>query len=146
MDPHIWTIEWNDGMSAGIPEIDEDHKRFILLIDDLNRAIVDRMELGEIKRRLRLLCDDVVQHFAHEEKLFAQWQYPDTQTHAGKHAQVLKALDAIREKSINYDLPPEWISVSMEVKDLLIDHLMTEDMKYAEYLRNSRQGSAAPSA
>lgn len=146
MDQHTWTIEWNDGMSVGIPEIDEDHKRFISLIDDLNRAIADRMELVEIKRRLQLLCDDVVQHFAHEEKLFAQWQYPDTQTHAGKHAQVLKTLDAIKEKSINYGLAPEWITVSMEVKDLLIDHLMTEDMKYAEYLRNSRHGSAEHSA
>lgn len=131
-------------MSVGIPEIDEDHKRFILLVGDLNRAIADRMELGEIKRRLQLIFDDVVQHFAHEEKLFAQWQYPDTQTHASKHAQVLKTLDAIKERSINYDLPLEWIAVSMEVKDLLIDHLVTEDVKYAEYVRNARPSSTAP--
>ena len=142
MDPHTWTIEWNDGMSVAIPEIDEDHKRFILLIDNLNRAIADRMELGEIKRRLQLICDDAVQHFAHEEQLFAQWQYPDAQTHAGKHAHILKTLVAIQERSINYDLPLEWITVSMEVKDLLIDHLMTEDMKYAEYVRNSRKRSS----
>jgi hypothetical protein len=26
-----WTMTWNDGMSVGIPEIDEEHKQFIRL-------------------------------------------------------------------------------------------------------------------
>ena len=30
-----WDFEWDNGMSVGIPEIDEDHKRFISLMTTL---------------------------------------------------------------------------------------------------------------
>lgn len=42
-------------MSVGIPEIDDDRKRFISLINEFNRSIVDRLNLSEIKRRLQLI-------------------------------------------------------------------------------------------
>ena len=137
-EPHTWKIEWNDRMSVGIPEIDEDHKRFALLIGELNRAIADRMDLSEIKKRLQLILDDANRHFEHEEKLFTQWKYPDAKNHADKHAQAIKALQAIMKKLISYDLQSEWIDAGLAVKDILINHLLTEDMKYAEFYRNSR--------
>lgn len=139
MEPHIWKIEWNDGMSVGIPEVDEDHKHFASLVNELNRSIVDHMELCEIKKRLQNVLDDAKQHFAHEEGLFNQWKYPDSAHHADRHAQAIKSLQAIMAKFITYDLESEWIDAGLEVKDLLITHLLTEDMKYAEFYRNSRE-------
>lgn len=141
MKPPIWKIEWNDGMSVGIPEIDEDHKRFASLINNFNRSIVDRMDLGEIKKRLQFILDDAVQHFAHEERLFKQWEYPDAEDHANKHAQAISALQAIQEKFITSGLEAVWINAGLEVKDLLVTHLLTEDMKYADYYRHARANS-----
>ena len=137
MKPHRWKIEWNDGMSVGISEVDEDHKRFASLINDFNRSIVDRMDLGEIKNRLQLILDDAVQHFAHEERLLKQWKYPNAEEHANKHAQAISTLQAIQEKFITSGLESVWINAGLEVKDLLITHLLTEDMKYADYYRHS---------
>lgn len=138
MEPHTWTIEWNDGMSVGIPEIDEDHKQFIVLIDGLNRAIVDRMVLGELKARLQLILESTERHFEREERLFREWKYPEADYHAAKHAQTTKKLQAVMEKFINYDFQSEWINAGMQVKDILIDHFLTEDMKYAKFYRESR--------
>ncbi len=45
-------------MSVGIPEIDEDHKRFISLIDELNLSITERMKATEIKKRLQHVIED----------------------------------------------------------------------------------------
>ena len=81
METHVWKIDWNDRLSVGIPEINEDHKRFISLVNEFNRSIVDRMDLSEIKKRLQAILDDAVQHFAHEERLFKQWNYPDVDDH-----------------------------------------------------------------
>lgn len=139
MEPSIWKIEWNDGMSVGISEIDVDHKRFISLINEFNRAIVDRMDLSEIKKRLQLILDDAERHFDHEERLFKKWEYPDADNHANKHAQIIKALHATMEKFMSYDLMSGWIAAGQAVKDILITHILAEDMKYAEYYRNSRQ-------
>ena len=140
MQPHLWKIEWNDGMSVGIPEIDADHKRFIALINGFNQAIAGRMELRVIKARLQLLLDDADQHFAHEERLFKEWQYPDTENHANRHKEALKTLREIRGKFMNYDFESEWIETGLAVKDILITHILQEDMKYADFYRKS-QGS-----
>ena len=137
MEPHTWKIECDESMSVGIPEIDADHKRFISLIDELNRAIVDRMGQAEIKIRLQNILDDATRHFAHEEKLFREWQYPDAEEHAKKHENAIRALQAIQDSFMNYGLPSEWINVGLEVKDILINHLVNEDMEYAQFYRNS---------
>lgn len=135
---HIWKIEWNDAMSVGIQEVDESHKHFTALINDFNRAILEHMELSEIQKRLQLILDDAVQHFAREEELFRQWNYPDADEHAAKHAQTIAAFQAIKEKFITYGLESEWIAAGQEIKDLLIDHLLTEDKKYADFYRKYR--------
>jgi hemerythrin-like metal-binding protein len=141
MESHIWKIVWNDDMSVGIPEIDEDHKRFASLINDFNRSILDRMDIVEIKRRLQRVLDDAVQHFAHEERLFKEWQYPDADEHAARHAEAVAAYQAIMEKFVTYDLESEWIDAGQQVKDLLITHLLEEDMKYAAFYRKFRADS-----
>ena len=82
MEIPIWKIEWSDALSVGIPEIDEDHRRFARLVNELNRSIVDRAELAEVRRRLQVIIADAVQHFAHEERLFKEWMYPDAESHA----------------------------------------------------------------
>ncbi len=142
MKPRLWQIEWHDGMSVGIPEIDEDHQRFASLINDFNRLILDRKDLGEIRKSLQSVMDDAAQHFAHEEKLFDQWQYPDADDHANQHAQVLAAFQEIMKRFVTYGLESEWIEAGLEVKDLLISHLVNEDMKYAKFYRNSQVGAS----
>ncbi len=144
MEHHTWKIEWDEKVSVGIPEIDADHKRFISLIDDLNRAILDRMEPEEIKKRLQFILDDTARHFAHEEKLLREWNYPDAEEHVRKHASVLNSLQAIQDQLFAYQMPAEWISVGIEVKDILINHLLMEDTKYAEYYRNTIKARSKP--
>src|SRR5271169_4682010 len=102
METNIWKIEWNDGMSVGIPEIDEDHKLFISLVNGFNQSVTGRMALTEVKKRLQLIIDDAERHFAHEERLVKEWRYPDAEDHARIHAQIIKALQDIKEQSISY--------------------------------------------
>ena len=132
---HIWKITWQDQMSVGIPEVDADHKRFIKLVNDFNQAVVDRMDLAEIKKKLKLILEDARQHFIHEETLFREWRYPDLEDHTAKHAQLLRALQEINERALSYDMYAEWIEAGMKIKDVLIDHIYKEDMKYAGFYR-----------
>lgn len=138
-----WTITWVDEMSVGIPEIDEDHKRFISLIHELNQSITERMEPAEIKKRLQFIVDDAERHFAQEEKLFKEWRYPATDAHANIHTQLLKALKAIADNFIPYGHDSAWVDAGLRVKSLLINHILIEDMKYADFYQNSREVVAA---
>jgi hemerythrin-like metal-binding protein len=128
---------WNEEMSVGIPEVDEDHKRFISLINDLNRSIMSRMASSEIKQYLQAIIDDAEKHFAKEEVLFKEWQYPDAEGHAKIHAKVLHTLDEIKKQFIPYGHDSDWVDAGVKIKKLLVDHILKEDMKYADYYRNS---------
>ncbi len=137
-----WNLEWNDGMSVGIPDIDEDHKRFILLINGLNRSMMDRMTPVEIKKRLQQIVDDAAQHFDKEEKLFKEWRYPDVDNHASMHAQTLKTLQTIMADFIPYGADSGWIDAGLKIKNILTNHIQT-DMKYADFYRSSRDSGIA---
>ena len=128
-----WRLDWSDELSLFIPEIDAEHRRFIQLINALNEAIVERLPLAEMQKRMQDLMDDAVAHFAHEEVLFKKWGYPDAEEHASKHAQTVQALNDIMERFKHVGVEREWIEAGLKVKQVLIEHLLAEDMKYRDF-------------
>jgi hemerythrin-like metal-binding protein len=138
MEQRIWQLEWNETLSVGIPEIDREHQVFSELVNDLNRAISYREGIPEIRRRMQLILDDAVQHFSHEENLLRQWHYPGVDEHAQKHAQALHDLADVMARFDERSLEYEWIAGGLKVKETLVDHLLTEDMKYRDYFRSLR--------
>jgi hemerythrin len=137
MEPRIWRIEWSDGLSVGIPEIDEDHKRFISLVNELHQSIEVPMDVDDIKKRLLPIIDDAMHHFAHEERLFKEWKYPDVDDHANQHAWIIKMLQTFMTTVDAHTLLPEWIEIGSAIKQTLIAHILIDDMKYAKYYRKN---------
>ena len=81
IDASSWRLEWNDGFSVFISEIDAEHQHFIGLINELNEAIIGRMSLEKIKKCMLSILDNAAAHFAHEEALFKEWGYPGADEH-----------------------------------------------------------------
>lgn len=140
MEPRIWSFDWNDAMSVGIPEIDQNHKRFIELVDAFNESVTGRMPVTVIQKRLQDILDDTVRHFAREARLFAEWSYPGADHHARVHAKLVAELKRIKSK-IAHGYEAEWVEAGMKIKDALITHIYTDDMKYAEFYRNTQGAS-----
>jgi len=137
-----WRLEWSDELSVCIPEIDAEHKHFIMLINELNRSIISRMGIEEIKSCMSAILDDAVAHFTHEETLFRQWNYPEAEDHAEKHAQLTQALHEIMSTFERGGFDCEWIEAGLKVKQALVAHLLNEDMKYRDYcLKNNLSSS-----
>jgi hemerythrin-like metal-binding protein len=139
-----WRLEWNEGLSVHIPEIDAEHQRFLRLIYELNEAIIGRMDVEEIKKRMRSLLDDAVKHFAHEEALFREWGYSEADEHAIKHEQAIQSLNQIMGHFERGGMDYEWIDAGLKVKEILIGHMLNEDMKYRDYFeaKGIRPGAA----
>lgn len=132
-DSSPWRLEWNDGLSVHIPEIDAEHQQFIRLVNELNEAVARRMDMDEIKKRLRAILVDSAAHFTHEENLFTEWGYPEAQEHAKKHEQIKRTLQGVLSMFEHGGLDYKLIEAGLKVKETLIDHLLTEDMKYRDY-------------
>ncbi len=125
-----WRLEWDDSLSMGVPEIDAEHQHFMQLINQLNEAIAERMGIEEVKQRMRAILEDAKAHFAHEEALFREWNYPDAVAHTQKHVQLMAALHTIMQRFEHNCLEYELIDAGLKIKTALIEHLLTEDMKY----------------
>ncbi len=143
MENDVWSIEWSDKLSVGIPEIDQDHQRLITLLNNFNKSVADRMPMTEIKKRLQDLIDDAIHHFLHEENLLEEWQYPDVENHAHIHAQISGVLHDIMANLTHMSTDYQWIDAGLKIKKTLIDHMLIEDMRFVEYYRNSRSSPTA---
>jgi hemerythrin-like metal-binding protein len=127
-----WRLDWNEGLSTYIPEIDEEHKNFIRLINELNQAITARMSREKIQSSMQAILDDAATHFAHEEKLLKEWEYPGAEQHAKIHVQMMRTLHDITASFASNITDYNLIEAGLKVKQALIEHLLTEDMKYRD--------------
>lgn len=125
-------------MSVGILEIDEDHKHFISLIDDLNRSIAERMKASEIRKRLFLIIEDTDRHFEQEERFLRERQYPNAEGHSRSHQNVRNTLSRIQDSFTPYGLEAEWLDAALIIKQILISHIVNEDMQYAAYFKSQK--------
>jgi hemerythrin-like metal-binding protein len=141
MNEQSWRIAWNDEMSVGIPEIDEDEKHFLHLVDEFNQSVIDRMDISEVRKRLQDIIDDSERHFSNEERLLNGRCYPKLGDHTLKHVELKYLIRHILTDSALYKFDTEWIKAGLDIKEALLMHILTEDMKYAEYYRSKVAGS-----
>jgi hemerythrin-like metal-binding protein len=136
---------WSSDLSVGIPELDEEHRCFFSMTNDLDQALNQRKDKPEIQRIMKLMVEDAIRHFEHEERLFTKYGYPNTMFHAGMHAQIVSELMKIEAQFDAADFSVEWTGKGMQIQDLLMSHLLEADMKYRDFFRDRRQISQGTS-
>jgi hemerythrin len=141
-NPMPWRLEWSEDLSVYIPEIDAEHRHFIELINALNEAIAERMSLSEVRRRMQDVLNDAIAHFEHEEILFKEWGYPEAEQHARMHVAAIKIFHDIMSRIQRSEMDYDWVEAGLHVKELLVSHLLNEDMKYRDYWLASHPESA----
>jgi hemerythrin len=125
-------INWNDSLSVDVAEIDQQHKKLIALINELN----DAMSVGKGKDVLQKIANDLVAytatHFRTEERYFAQFEYPDTFNHRREHVEFVKKVAGYKE-GIERGTPVLTTEVMKFLSDWLKKHIMVTDKKYSRF-------------
>ena len=134
-------LPWSNELSVGITSIDEQHKQLISLINELNKALQD----GKANQVLNGIFDELlsytVKHFGYEEKLFAQYNYENTETHKEEHKKLISQVKKLKSKMMEGDFMIS-IEVLAFLKDWLINHIMKTDKAYDSYTGVWGQGCA----
>jgi hemerythrin len=144
MQEREWEIRWSDNLNVNVPEIDDEHRQFVARINEVNKAIVEGAGKATIERLLDLMLMEAVHHFWHEEQLLAVWKYPDRAVHAAKHAQITAQFGRMMKEFEQADVSFGWALKGLHIKQLLVDHLLKEDMKYRDFLRAQKGAHALP--
>jgi len=129
-------IVWSDALSMSNPEIDAEHQNFIHLVNKLNTEIISqKRDKAVVEQIMNRIMKDAIAHFSHEEHLFAEKEYPDAEEHTKIHSELITKFEQALKVIQNSDFGEVWIKAGLEIKALLVEHVLNEDTKYIEYLR-----------
>ncbi len=129
-------IEWNDVFTVNIAQMDEEHKKFIELINEFHKALSE----SKIQEKLTGLLDGLVNyaetHFASEERLLEKYNCAELEKQRQEHAVFMATMIELRKKySMGHMVSA--IDIMNFLKSWLIDHIMYEDKKYSDYIKQT---------
>ncbi len=125
-------IEWSESLSVNVTTFDNEHKKLIDMINDLNDAMREGKSnhvMGDIISRL---LDYTRMHFRAEEQLFSKYGYPDAELHKKEHEELVKKVVDIQERFNSGQ-----IALSIEImnflRDWLRNHIKKSDKAYGSF-------------
>ncbi|QWR76080.1 bacteriohemerythrin [Candidatus Magnetomonas plexicatena] len=126
-------ITWNDNLSVGVKELDDQHKKLIALINELFDAVTARKGKDALGPVLSELVEYTKYHFGNEERLFATHGYVNAAAHKQEH-------DDLTQKVISFDAQFKAGRAMVDLllmnflKDWLTKHIVGTDKKYSAFL------------
>ena len=128
-------IEWNKTYSVGVDLFDSQHQELVNAINELHQAMRDGKGNSVLESIINKLITYAGTHFQDEEKLFAEYSYPDSDKHIEEHKKFLEEVLSFQE-----DFKKEKLFLSVEIldflKDWLIKHILASDKEYGPYLNS----------
>jgi hemerythrin-like metal-binding protein len=126
-------VEWKDDYSVGIDSIDQQHKKLLNLINQLQTA-VDYSTGEEFERdALDELVDYTKTHFTYEEGLMRDNDYPGFEPHKVQHEKMIKKVEEVLSE-YEQDHDTAMSNAALFLKDWLINHINGTDKEYSSYL------------
>ena len=126
-------ITWGPMLFVGVKEIDEQHKKLVELVNQLN----DAMHAGQGKQALTPVLNELVRytqyHFGTEERLMAAHKYEASVAHKAEHHKFVTDVSAFKAK---FDSGNAMISTQIMnfLRDWLSKHILQTDKKFAKAL------------
>lgn len=129
--------ELTKNLETGNSLIDNEHRELFQAINRLLDSCNNGAGLAAIEPAMKFLLQYVDKHFAHEEELQRNNNYPDFTAHRAFHEQYKKKL-----KEIAADMKSSGSPVSVMVKlnshiAVLVNHIRLEDKKLAAFLQKA---------
>ena len=131
-------LQWEQKYEFGIPEVDEQHKKWLSILN----KFYDSMGNGDLNNKMKSLVaealDYTVYHFNEEEKLMEKMKFPHLNEQKRMHKEIVNMLSAFK-KDIENKKTIISMSITNEMKKWFKEHILLEDMKYAEYYKKSKK-------
>lgn len=132
-------VSWSDKYSLALPEIDAQHQELFAIINELWTCVIDSGTQEKLAELLDRLDDYVHTHFAEEEQLLRDNDYPQVRLdeHMRQHQDFAAKIDWARGRILND--PTSALQLLTFLREWLAGHISGSDRKYAEFL-----GTIAP--
>lgn len=129
-------LEWDASFATGISKYDEQHKVLFNMVNDLADAMQQKKSKEAVGRVLNGLAEYTINHFADEERNFAQTRYPEEAQHKALHKKLLDQVTDLIGK-FNAGEPLVAQDVINFLQDWLINHIQGVDKRYGPHLNKN---------
>jgi len=129
-------IEWDDKFSVLNDEIDEQHKKLILIIEKVATIVSQKnFELSKVLEVVDELDNYVDEHFSSEEALMVKYDYPYMDFQLKEHDKLRKKLEELNV--FNHENDPKFFNEMLHyLIDWLLDHILKTDKKLGLYIKS----------
>lgn len=125
---------WTPSLSIGIDVIDNQHRRIVDYINELDTATKERNR-DKVAEVLMGLTDYTITHFAFEESLLDKSGYPLSESHKRVHAAFISHMKKYVERHDGgEDVSRQLMS---ELQIWLTNHIKHDDTDYAPYAKKA---------
>jgi len=125
-------FEWNESLSVGVAEMDNQHKGLYALLSDLFQAMSQGKGNEALERVLGGLLTYTRTHFAAEERLMAAHGYPGLAAQKSAH-EAFAARVAQTAASLRQGQTVMSVSVGSFMREWLTRHIQGTDKQYAAF-------------
>jgi len=136
-------MTWDSSLDTGIPTIDKQHKQIVSFINDLHEA-ASKEDKQMVEDVLEGLINYTTSHFAFEEDLCEQYNYPNLEAHKKEHRDFVTRINkhqARHKQGANVAR-----ALSVELQLWLSKHIKEEDGDYVSSIDIKTQSPSALSS
>jgi len=132
-------IKWDESLSVGVKLIDEQHKKWIEHLHDVQAAIETRRGMPQVANTLDFLVNYTQFHFSTEEKSMSETGYSELENHRAKHEELKSTLDDLvedfRQEGVTEKLSE---AIGTFLGNWLRNHIRVVDQAFAAFLKEKR--------
>jgi hemerythrin len=131
-------MQWNNSLSIGIEQIDNQHKTWIEHFNNAAEAIAAQQSSAQISKTLGFLMDYTEMHFSTEEKYMTELGYAGLQEHKARHNELRTTLTNL-VKDFEDEGATSRLADAIDsfLGNWLFQHIREIDSKFAEFAKKS---------
>lgn len=130
-------MEWDERFSVGMPEVDEERKRLIRILNTLFDEMKPQTWDECLEGLLEELYECLLRHARKEEDIFSRFHYPKRQEHGVEHFRIIEILEEFiqeyHEKKVGVS-----IQILAFLSGWLKSHFLVFDHDYRVLLKEEK--------
>ena len=127
---------WSPEYSVHIKELDDQHKKLLVMMNEVYSAIQEKQGYFNISRFLSEMSEYAIAHFSKEEQLLKKYEYGELEAQQKEHNLFFDQITIFKTRLEDGD--PDVMDEIAEYLSLwLSGHIIGHDKKYSDFLNGN---------
>jgi hemerythrin len=128
--------QWDSTLETGYEKVDKQHKQLVVAVNNLMEANAKGKGDAAVLETLDFLTGYAIKHFADEEHLQIDYNYPDYLNHKRLHDEFKIVVGELNKRVSKEGPTKELIdTVSSAVGSWLLNHIKGDDFRMAAFIK-----------